>query len=101
MSWTDSREGEDRSDRIEVPPVLPSRDIDETPAFNGNERGFNEIVYQRADQLILRRDGMELHFRRAPGPVVVRQHVRLSAWRRHRRASCRIFRKSRGEPDHS
>jgi catechol 2,3-dioxygenase-like lactoylglutathione lyase family enzyme len=52
-------------DRIEVLPVLPSLDIDETLAFYRGELGFNEIVHQAPDYLILRREGMELHFWRA------------------------------------
>lgn len=49
-------------DRIEVLPVLPSLDIDETLAFYHGELGFSEVVYQAQEYLILRRDGMELHF---------------------------------------
>jgi catechol 2,3-dioxygenase-like lactoylglutathione lyase family enzyme len=52
----------ERPDRIEVLPVLPSLDIDETLAFYGGALGFAEIVYQAPDYLILRRDDMELHF---------------------------------------
>ncbi|MDM9625986.1 VOC family protein [Rhizobium sp. S152] len=49
-------------DRIEVLPVLPSLDIEETLAFYRGELGFREIVYHAQDYLIVRRDDMELHF---------------------------------------
>jgi catechol 2,3-dioxygenase-like lactoylglutathione lyase family enzyme len=48
--------------RIEVLPVLPSLDIAETLAFYRDKLGFSEIVYHDDRYLILRRDGMELHF---------------------------------------
>lgn len=49
-------------DRIEVLPVLPSLDIEETLVFYRDELGFSQIVYQAQDYLIVRRDDMELHF---------------------------------------
>ena len=49
-------------DRIEVMPVLPSLDIDETLAFYRDSLVFSRIVHQTPDYLILRRDNMELHF---------------------------------------
>lgn len=49
-------------DRIEVLPVLPSLDITETLAFYRDKLGFASTVYEEHDYLILRRDGMELHF---------------------------------------
>jgi catechol 2,3-dioxygenase-like lactoylglutathione lyase family enzyme len=52
----------DNPDRIEVLPVLPSLDIAETLAFYRDELGFETVVHQAADYLILRRDEMELHF---------------------------------------
>ncbi|MGQ3210875.1 MAG: bleomycin resistance protein [Shinella sp.] len=50
-------------DRIEVLPVLPSLDIQETFDFYTTMLGFSEVVYQVDDYLILRRPDMELHFR--------------------------------------
>ena len=50
-------------DRIEVLPVLPSLDIADTLDFYGKLLGFDETVYQTDDYLIVRRPGMELHFR--------------------------------------
>lgn len=52
----------DDPDRIEVIPVLPSLDIAETLSFYQGQLGFGTIVYQASDYLILRRDGIELHF---------------------------------------
>ncbi|MBB3964925.1 bleomycin resistance protein [Rhizobium metallidurans] len=52
----------DNPDRIEVLPVLPSLDIGETLSFYRGRLGFEMIVYQDKDYLILRRDEMELHF---------------------------------------
>ncbi|AHG46532.1 glyoxalase [Rhizobium leguminosarum bv. trifolii CB782] len=49
-------------DRIEVLPVLPSLDINETLSFYRDKLGFANIVYEAPDYLILRRDDMELHF---------------------------------------
>ncbi|WP_454850581.1 bleomycin resistance protein [Rhizobium binxianense] len=49
-------------DRIEVLPVLPSLDIAETLSFYRDQLGFKTIVHQAPAYLILRRDGMELHF---------------------------------------
>ncbi|WP_417690050.1 bleomycin resistance protein [Roseibium sp.] len=46
---------------IEVLPVLPSLDFDETQAFYGDELGFG-VVYSSATRLILRRVQIELHF---------------------------------------
>jgi catechol 2,3-dioxygenase-like lactoylglutathione lyase family enzyme len=43
-------------------PVLPSLDIAETLAFYRDELDFDVVVHQTPDYLILRRDGMELHF---------------------------------------
>jgi hypothetical protein len=43
-------------------PVLPSLDIGETLSFYRDRLGFGTIVHQTPDYLILRRDGMELHF---------------------------------------
>lgn len=54
-------EAEDE-DRIEVLPVLPSLDISETLSFYRDQLGFRTLVYETQDYLILRRDGMELHF---------------------------------------
>lgn len=55
--------GPDDPDRIEVLPVLPSLDLDETLAFYGDGLGFAEIVFRDENYLILRRmPGMELHF---------------------------------------
>lgn len=52
----------DNPDRIEVLPVLPSLNIGETLSFYRGGLGFETIVYQDKDYLILRRDEMELHF---------------------------------------
>ena len=50
-------------DRIEVLPVLPSLDIEETQDFYTRLLGFSEVVYRADDYLIVRRcAGMELHF---------------------------------------
>lgn len=49
-------------DRIEVLPVLPSLDIDETQGFYTTLLGFGEVVYRADDYLIVQRPGMELHF---------------------------------------
>ncbi|WP_349435287.1 VOC family protein [Pararhizobium sp. A13] len=49
-------------DRIEVLPVLPSLNIPETLSFYRDKLGFGTLVYETEDYLILRRDGMELHF---------------------------------------
>ena len=53
-------------DEVEVLPLLPSLSIAETRDFYRERLGFDEIVYECADYLILRRDfagrGMELHF---------------------------------------
>ena len=54
--------GLDDPNRIEALPVLPSLGIAETLAFYRQQLGFAEIVYEAADYLIVRRDGMELHF---------------------------------------
>lgn len=55
----------DDPDRIEVLPVLPSLDIDESQDFYTTLLGFGEVVYRADDYLIVRRcPGMELHFRR-------------------------------------
>ncbi|MXN44414.1 VOC family protein [Shinella kummerowiae] len=50
-------------DRIEVLPVLPSLDIQQTFDFYTTLLGFSEVVYRADDYLILRRPDMELHFR--------------------------------------
>ena len=50
-------------DRIEVLPVLPSLDIQQTFDFYTKLLGFSEVVYRVDDYLILRRPDMELHFR--------------------------------------
>jgi catechol 2,3-dioxygenase-like lactoylglutathione lyase family enzyme len=50
-------------DRIEVLPVLPSLDIQQTFDFYTTLLGFSEVVYRVDDYLILRRPDMELHFR--------------------------------------
>ncbi|MCV9961454.1 VOC family protein [Pararhizobium sp. BT-229] len=52
----------ENGDRIEVLPVLPSLNILETLAFYRGQLGFGTVVYQADEYLILRRDGMELHF---------------------------------------
>jgi hypothetical protein len=52
----------DNPDRVEVLPVLPSLDIGETFAFYHGELGFDTVVYQTTEYLILRRGEMELHF---------------------------------------
>lgn len=49
-------------DRIEVLPVLPSLDISEALSFYRDQLGFGTLVHETHDYLILRRDGMELHF---------------------------------------
>jgi hypothetical protein len=49
-------------DRIEVMPVLPSLNILETLSFYRDQLSFGRVVYQADEYLILRRDGMELHF---------------------------------------
>ncbi|KWV40358.1 glyoxalase [Rhizobium altiplani] len=49
-------------DRVEVLPVLPSLDLDETLAFYRDQLGFDRIIHQSPDYLILRRNEMELHF---------------------------------------
>lgn len=54
--------GRDDPDRIEILPVLPSLDIVETLAFYREKLGFSKVVHQTDDYLIVRRDGMELHF---------------------------------------
>lgn len=53
----------DDPDRVEVLPVLPSLDIQESLDFYTEQLGFSEVVYRAADYLIVRRPGMELHFR--------------------------------------
>ena len=53
----------DDPDRVEVLPVLPSLDIGETREFYTRDLGFSEVVYETDDYLIVRRPGMELHFR--------------------------------------
>jgi catechol 2,3-dioxygenase-like lactoylglutathione lyase family enzyme len=50
-------------DRIEVLPVLPSLDIQQTFDFYTTLLGFSEVVDRADDYLILRRPDMELHFR--------------------------------------
>lgn len=50
-------------DRIEVLPVLPSLDIQQTFDFYTTLLGFSEVVYRVDDYLILRRPDMELQFR--------------------------------------
>ncbi len=52
----------DDPDRVEVLPVLPSLDIQETKAFYTKQLGFAEVVYEANKYLIVRRVGMELHF---------------------------------------
>ncbi|WP_439616041.1 bleomycin resistance protein [Shinella sp.] len=53
----------DDPDRVEVLPVLPSLDIQETKAFYTKQLGFEEVVYEASNYLIVRRvAGMELHF---------------------------------------
>lgn len=52
----------DDPDRIEVLPVLPSLDIQQTADFYTSFLGFGEVVHRADDYLILRRPGMELHF---------------------------------------
>ncbi len=49
-------------DRVDVLPVLPSLNISETLSFYRDQLGFGTTVYETEDYLILRRDGMELHF---------------------------------------
>lgn len=49
-------------DRVEVLPVLPSLDLEESLAFYRDDLGFDRILHQSPDYLILRRDEMELHF---------------------------------------
>jgi hypothetical protein len=53
-------------DRVEVLPILPSLSTSETRDFYRDHLGFDEIVYEDADYLIIRRDfvgeRMELHF---------------------------------------
>lgn len=52
----------DDPDRIEVLPVLPSLNIRESRDFYTEQLGFDEVVYEADDYLIVRRPGMELHF---------------------------------------
>lgn len=52
----------DDPDRIEVLPVLPSLDIQETKDFYTKQLGFEAVVYEAHNYLIVRRAGMELHF---------------------------------------
>lgn len=53
----------DDPDRVEVLPVLPSLDIQETKAFYTKQLGFAEVVYEANNYLIVRHvGGMELHF---------------------------------------
>ena len=53
-------------DRVEVLPLLPSLSITESRDFYRDFLGFDEIVYEGRDYLILRRDflgsPMEVHF---------------------------------------
>lgn len=53
-------------DRVEVLPMLPSLSISETRDFYRDHLGFDEIVHENADYLIIRREfvgeRMELHF---------------------------------------
>ena len=49
-------------DRVEVLPVLPSLNLDETLVFYRDQLGFDRIIHQSPDYLILRRNEMELHF---------------------------------------
>lgn len=53
-------------DRVEVLPMLPSLSIAESRDFYRDRLGFDEIVYEGPDYLILRRDfvghPMEIHF---------------------------------------
>jgi catechol 2,3-dioxygenase-like lactoylglutathione lyase family enzyme len=53
-------------DRVEVMPILPSLDIAETRDFYRDYLGFDTIVYEAGDYLILSRmfagHRMELHF---------------------------------------
>lgn len=43
-------------------PVLPSLDLADTKAFYVDMLGLREVVYEGADYLIVRRDGIEIHF---------------------------------------
>jgi catechol 2,3-dioxygenase-like lactoylglutathione lyase family enzyme len=53
-------------DRVEVLPMLPSLSIPESRDFYRDFLGFNEVVYEDRDYLIIRRDflgsPMEVHF---------------------------------------
>jgi hypothetical protein len=55
-----------RDDRVEVLPTLPSLSISETRDFYRDHLGFDEIVHEDADYLIIRREfvgeRMELHY---------------------------------------
>ncbi len=46
----------------EVLPVLPSLNIEETARFYSTFLGFDQVIYQAQDYLIIRRAHMELHF---------------------------------------
>lgn len=56
----------DDNNRIEVLPILPSLSIAESRAFYGDQLGFDEIVHESEDYLIVRRQfcgvPLELHF---------------------------------------
>lgn len=47
-------------DRVEVLPVLPSLNLEETLAFYRDDLGFDRILHQSPDYLILRRDEMDI-----------------------------------------
>lgn len=53
-------------DRVEVLPMLPSLSIAESRDFYRDKLGFDEIVHETGDYLIIRRDfaghRMEIHF---------------------------------------
>ena len=53
-------------DRVEVLPMLPSLSIAESRDFYRDKLGFEEVVYEDRDYLIVRRDfighPMEIHF---------------------------------------
>ena len=49
-------------DEAKAIPVLASLDIDETEAFYVGHLGFQSTVFHEENYLIVRRDGMEIHF---------------------------------------
>ncbi len=54
--------GRPADDLIQVLPVLPSLNLNETLDFYRDKLGFAAIIHQDESYLILRREEMELHF---------------------------------------